>query len=71
MKYCCLQLFPICSVEVLLTTSVIMRMAKVITSPKERSVSNVILCGVLYFSHIFAFVSEQKHAVTDETLIKR
>lgn len=70
-KYCCLQLFPICLVEVLLTTTVIMRMAKVMTSSKERSVSNVILCGALYFSHTFAFVSEQKHAVTDETLIKK
>jgi len=71
MKYCCLQLFPICLVEVLLTTSVIMRMAKVTTSLQERSVSNVILRGVLYFSHIFDFVSEQKHTVTDEMLIKK
>lgn len=71
MKYCCLQLFPICLMEVLLTTSVIMRMAKVTTSSIEMSVSDVILCGVLYFSHIFAVVSEQNHAVTEEKLIKK
>jgi hypothetical protein len=58
MKYCCLQLFPICLVEVLLTTSVIMRMAKVTMYFQGRSVSNVILCVVLYFNNIFAFVSE-------------
>ena len=52
MKYCCLQLFPICFVEVLLTTSAIMRKAKVTTYLQERSVSNVFLCGVLHFSHI-------------------
>jgi hypothetical protein len=60
MKYWCLQLFPRCLVEVLLTTSVIMRMAKATKHFQEMSVSNVMLCGVLCFSHIFAFVSEQQ-----------
>jgi len=31
---------------------------KITTYSQGRSVSNVILCGVLYFRHIFAFVYE-------------